>query len=26
VVEGRDEEEAADALEELFDDGFGEEL
>jgi phosphocarrier protein len=26
VVEGSDEEEAADALEELFDDGFGEEL
>jgi phosphocarrier protein len=26
VVEGSDEEEAADELEELFDDGFGEEL
>jgi phosphocarrier protein len=26
VVEGADEEEAADAIEELFEDGFGEEL
>lgn len=26
VVEGSDEEEAADAIEELFEDGFGEEL